>query len=89
MSPFERLSPAKGVLGHLLRAKRKKGDLNQREAAAEIGVSYSTLSRLEAGLVTANIPLGSFLAVCVWLGLSNKQVVAIAWELTFDTEPGE
>lgn len=58
----ERLDIAE--LGRLLRERR--GKLSLRQAAAEAGVSYSTLSRVEAG---AQPDLASFTLLCAWLGV--------------------
>lgn len=58
----ERLDVAE--LGSLLRERR--GKLSLRQAAAEAGVSYSTLSRVEAG---AQPDLASFTLLCAWLGV--------------------
>lgn len=58
----ERLDIAE--LGRLLRERR--GALSLRQAAAEAGVSYSTLSRVEAG---AQPDLASFTLLCAWLGV--------------------
>ncbi|MBT3152736.1 helix-turn-helix transcriptional regulator [Streptomyces sp. CHD11] len=51
-------------LGRLLRERR--GSLSLRQAAAEACVSFSTLSRVEAG---AQPDLASFTALCAWLRL--------------------
>lgn len=58
----ERLDVAQ--LGGLLRERR--GHLSLRQAAQEAGVSFSTLSRVEAG---AQPDLASFTRLCAWLGV--------------------
>lgn len=55
-------------LGALLRERR--GSLSLRQAAAEAGVSFSTLTRVEAG---AQPDLTSFTLLCGWLGVSPAQ----------------
>ena len=62
----ERLDIAE--LGRLLRERR--GTLSLRQAAAEAGVSYSTLSRVEAG---AQPDLASFTLLCAWLGVAPSR----------------
>ncbi len=54
--------------GTLLRAHR--GSLSLRQAAAEAGVSFSTLGRVEAG---AQPDLTSFTLLCAWLGVPPSQ----------------
>src|SRR6266511_1937827 len=51
-------------LGQLVKAHR--GHQSIRQAAAEAGVSFSTLSRVEAG---AQPDLSTFLRLCAWLGV--------------------
>jgi transcriptional regulator with XRE-family HTH domain len=52
-------------LGTLVRTHR--GQRSLRQAAAEAGVSISTMSRVEAG----SLPdLASFTALCAWVGVS-------------------
>src|SRR5438128_1580320 len=53
---------AAGELGHLVREHRGRQSI--RQAAAEAGVSFSTLSRVEAG---ARPDLATFLQLCAWL----------------------
>lgn len=57
---IERLDIAQ--LGRLVRERR--GKLSLRQAAADAGVSFSTLSRVEAG---SQPDLASFTALCAWL----------------------
>jgi transcriptional regulator with XRE-family HTH domain len=61
--PAERLDAAK--LGALVRDHRGRRSL--RQAAADAGVSVSTMSRVEAG---AQPDLASFTALCAWVGVS-------------------
>lgn len=61
-TPPERLNVAQ--LGPLVRQHRGKQSL--RQAAADAGVSFSTLSRVEAG---AQPDLASFTAICAWIGI--------------------
>ncbi len=58
----ERLDVAQ--LGGMIRERR--GCLLLRQAAQEAGVSFSTLSRVEAG---AQPDLASFTRLCAWLGV--------------------
>jgi transcriptional regulator with XRE-family HTH domain len=55
-------------LGAMLRERR--GKLSLRQAAAEVGVSFSTFTRVEAG---AQPDLTSFTLLCAWLGVSPGQ----------------
>ncbi|MEX5709568.1 helix-turn-helix transcriptional regulator [Parafrankia sp. FMc6] len=64
--PAERLDAAK--LGALIRDHRGRRSL--RQAAAEAGVSVSTMSRVEAG---AQPDLASFTALCAWVGVSPSR----------------
>jgi transcriptional regulator with XRE-family HTH domain len=50
-------------LGRLVREHR--GNQSLRQAAADAGVSFSTMSRVEAG---SQPDLASFTALCAWLG---------------------
>jgi transcriptional regulator with XRE-family HTH domain len=54
-----------GRLARMLRERR--GSLSIRHAAAEAGVSFSTLSRVEAG---SQPDMASYTALCAWLGVS-------------------
>jgi transcriptional regulator with XRE-family HTH domain len=55
-------------IGRLARMlKERRGSLSIRQAAAEVGVSFSTLSRVEAG---AQPDMASYTALCAWLGVS-------------------
>ena len=56
-------------LGRLLRQARLDQDLSLRQAAEAAGVSFSTLSRVEAG---AHPDLTSFLKLTAWLGVSPE-----------------
>jgi|SRR6266536_3762224 len=55
-------------LGQLVKAHR--GHQSIRQAAAEAGVSFSTLSRVEAG---AQPDLATFLRLCAWLGVPPER----------------
>lgn len=66
VAPAERLDVAQ--LGALVRQHR--GAQSLRQAAAEAGVSFSTLSRVEAG---AQPDLASFTAICAWIGVSPSR----------------
>lgn len=55
-----------GELGRLTRKKREDEHLSVRQAAAEANVSFSTLSRVEAG---AQPDLTTFLNLCAWVGV--------------------
>jgi transcriptional regulator with XRE-family HTH domain len=57
-------------LGRLLRERR--GKMGMREAAAEIGVSIATLSRLEAGKLP---DIETFKRLCAWLDLDAGEVL--------------
>jgi transcriptional regulator with XRE-family HTH domain len=57
-------------LGRLLRERR--GKRGMREAAAEIGVSIATLSRLEAGKLP---DIETFKRLCAWLDLDAGEVL--------------
>ncbi|MEV7038361.1 helix-turn-helix domain-containing protein [Amycolatopsis sp. NPDC051061] len=61
-TPPERLDV--GQLATLVRQHR--GNQSLRQAAADAGVSFSTLSRVEAG---AQPDLASFTAICAWIGV--------------------
>ena len=62
----ERLDAAQ--LGKVVRAHR--GQRSMRQAAAEAGVSLSTMSRVESG----SLPdLASFTALCAWAGVSPSR----------------
>jgi transcriptional regulator with XRE-family HTH domain len=57
-----------GQLGELLKARR--GQLSIRQAAQEAGISFSTLSRVEAG---AQPDLATFMQLCAWLAVSPSR----------------
>ena len=59
----------------LIKAKRREKDIGLRDAAAESGVSASTLSRLERGAATA-LPDGDTLTkLASWLDLPVSSVL--------------
>ena len=53
-------------LGRLVRQERLKEQLSIRQAALRAHVSFSTLSRVEAG---AQPDLATFMSLCAWLGV--------------------
>lgn len=57
-------------LAAALRAQRKAAGLSLRELAAETGVPYSTLSRVEAGRLP---DLGTFRSIVDWMGIPPAQ----------------
>lgn len=61
-----------GELGRLL--ARKRGNMGVRAAAREIGISPSTLSRIEKGHVP---DVGTLEKVCKWLGRETSQFTGI------------
>jgi transcriptional regulator with XRE-family HTH domain len=62
-------------LGARLRARRRELGMSQRAAAAEIGVSHSTLSRVEGG---DHLPERDILFTLVdWLGLGRARSAAV------------
>ncbi|MGH3244744.1 MAG: helix-turn-helix domain-containing protein [Trebonia sp.] len=63
MTAAERLDVSQ--LGQVVRAHR--GERSMRQAAAEAGVSLSTMSRVESGALP---DLASFTALCAWAGVS-------------------
>ena len=65
-APAERLDTAQ--LGMVVRQHR--GQRSMRQAAAEAGVSLSTMSRVEAGALP---DLASFTALCAWAGVPPSQ----------------
>ena len=54
------------------RASRKRGSMGIRAAAAEIGISPATLSRIERGHLPDSRTLGK---VCVWLGIDPGMII--------------
>lgn len=57
--------PGVADLGRLVRDKREQDHQSVRQAADDAGVSFSTISRVEAG---AQPDLATFLRLCSWLG---------------------
>lgn len=52
--------------------KRKRGDLGLRTVASQIGITHTTLSRVEAG----NLPdLNTFIRICKWLGVEPNDIL--------------
>jgi transcriptional regulator with XRE-family HTH domain len=60
-------------LGRLIREKRTRDELSIRQAAAQARVSFSTLSRVEAG---AQPDLATFTSLYAWLGVDPSQFFA-------------
>jgi len=60
-------------LGRLAREKRGRDELSIRQAAAAARVSFSALSRVEAG---AQPDLATFTSLCAWLGVDPAQFFA-------------
>ena len=56
------------ALGELVRERR--GTQSLRQTADEVGVSFSTLTRVEAG---AQPDLTSFAKICAWLGIAPSR----------------
>jgi transcriptional regulator with XRE-family HTH domain len=61
---------AAAELGELIR--RHRGNQSIRQAAAEAGVSFSTLSRVETG---AQPDLATFLRLCAWLEVPPERIL--------------
>ncbi len=62
-------------LGEMIRERR--GRLSVRQAAADAGVSFSTLSRVEGG---HQPDLATFTRLCAWLGISPSRFFAAVAE---------
>lgn len=60
-------------LGRLLREKRDADGLSIRQAATNAQISFSTLSRVEAG---AQPDLATFTSLCAWLGADPSRFFA-------------
>jgi transcriptional regulator with XRE-family HTH domain len=60
-------------LGRLVRQKRTDEHLSVRQAADTARVSFSTLSRVEAG---AQPDLSTFMSLCGWLGVEPSRFFA-------------
>ena len=60
-------------LGRLVREKRAKDELSIRQAAELARVSFSTLSRVEAG---SQPDLATFTCLCAWLGVTPARFFA-------------
>jgi transcriptional regulator with XRE-family HTH domain len=58
--------PGRSELGNALRSKRREKGLSLRDLAAETGVSFNTLSRVERGFVP---DLKNYERIVDWLGL--------------------
>lgn len=55
-----------------LMVKRKRGELGLRKAAEQIGITHTTLSRVESGRVP---DLKTFGLICKWLEVEPNQVL--------------
>ena len=60
-------------LGRLIRQKRSDEELSVRHAAEQARVSFSTISRVEAG---AQPDLSTFTSLCAWLGVEPSRFFA-------------
>jgi transcriptional regulator with XRE-family HTH domain len=67
-------------LGQLVRERR--GRQSVRQAAADAGVSFSTLSRVESG---AQPDLTTFIRLCAWLGVPPEQFFHSGAQRSSDT----
>lgn len=57
-----------------LLVKQRRGDIGLRTAAEEIGITHTTLSRVEAG----NIPdLTTFTKLCKWLEVDPNDILGV------------
>jgi transcriptional regulator with XRE-family HTH domain len=64
-----------GELAATLRTQRKAVGLSLRELAAETGVPYSTLSRVESGKIP---DLNTFRSIVEWLGIPPDRFFPVA-----------
>lgn len=71
-----------GDLGRRIRDKRRAASQSIRKAADEAGVSFSTLSRVEAG---AQPDLATFLKLCAWLGVAPESFFVVGPRRPEDT----
>lgn len=55
-----------------LMVRKKRGEVGLRKAADEIGITHTTLSRIESGKVP---DLKTFSLVCKWLGVEPNQIL--------------
>ena len=55
-----------------LMVRQKRGDQGLRTAAADIGITHTTLSRVESGKVP---DLKTFNLLCKWLGVEPNQIL--------------
>lgn len=63
-TPYRELADIIGSLPLLLREARRARGISQRQAAAQLGMSFATISRMEAGNDCA---LSNAVAVLWWL----------------------
>ena len=61
--------------------RERRGSLSLRQTAEEVGVSFSTLTRVEAG---AQPDLTSFTKICAWLGVAPSRFFTPVTERTLD-----
>ncbi|WP_413989805.1 helix-turn-helix domain-containing protein [Labrys okinawensis] len=57
-----------------LRVREKRGEQGIRAAAAEIGISHATLSRVERGFMP---DLANYRRICRWLGIEVEAVTGV------------
>jgi len=62
-------------LAFLLKSRRELENLSLRDAAEQVGVSASTLSRVENGQGD-NLLMENFLALCGWLKVSPSSLIS-------------
>jgi len=58
-----------------LRVREKRGEQGIRAAAAEIGISHATLSRVERGFMP---DLANYRRICRWLGINVEDVTGVS-----------
>lgn len=64
--------PDMSLLARLVIEKRLREKLTLRVAAAQTGVPFSTLTRIEHGHAP---DVGNFLTICTWLGVSPADFI--------------
>lgn len=69
-TPYAELADVIGSLPLLLREARRARGISQRQAAAQLGMSFATISRMEAG---ADCVLSNAVAVLWWLDQTPKE----------------
>jgi DNA-binding Xre family transcriptional regulator len=58
-----------------LMVKKKRGDLGLRAAADQIGITHTTLSRVESGKLP---DLNTFTKICNWLGVQPNEILGFS-----------